>query len=266
MKMAQTFTLFPNLPPELRRQIWLIAASQDWGYTTFQYVRSDVDFEDWDIKTIGKLNLSVRRSCYEARSVTEHLYTHIQQPLRWKSTLCFWKLSGLFNVRCHLFFFHHWTDYHTILHNLVKYRTFNTMQHVVIKPSTYSHITNYIRRVLFRCKDLRTLVVVFPWNDMDNIPEHRKPLYKESPQELNMAKLLHDIEAGIPSNNCNPAWEQYDQVQELLGQCRQGKPLFLMRTPAELRFPAVCYTNVPYHGILPKLITTESPRACSWGK
>ncbi|KAI1085960.1 hypothetical protein F5B19DRAFT_480868 [Rostrohypoxylon terebratum] len=235
--MAQSFTLSPNLPPELRRKIWLIAVSQSWGYTSFQYVRSGSDFGEYDIKAIGKLNLYIRRSCYEARSVTEHLYTHIQQPSPSKSRFCFSRLSGLFNVRRHLFFFHHPRDYQAILYDIVKDKTFADIQHVVIKPVTYVHIERYIRRVMFRYKSIRTLVVVFPWDDMDNDAERRRPLFKESPQELNIAQLLDDIETGIPSDNRNTAWQDYEKVQRALEKCRYGKPLFLMRTRAELTYP-----------------------------
>ncbi|KAI0181724.1 hypothetical protein GGR52DRAFT_53131 [Hypoxylon sp. FL1284] len=75
LAIMQEFHPFSRLPPELRREIWLLAL-QEWSAITVRASKSSYELLPfgWDKSSVGRV-------CYEARLIMEKMYTKHSQTL-----------------------------------------------------------------------------------------------------------------------------------------------------------------------------------------
>ncbi|KAI1412813.1 hypothetical protein F5Y13DRAFT_43006 [Hypoxylon sp. FL1857] len=237
--MDRSFTLFPQLPPEIRQQIWGIALTQSWEYTTFRR-------DGRRVKSVGNINLAVRQACSEARSVMKSTFT--KQEATWSTRYHHGDMfQGWFNFDRHLFFFRDLDADYGLMKELFNKGLLTQMQHVVINPRDRGCMMDTIRAIKEHCTSLRTMVVVGAWIDRNflDIPPSTNPyedwsaLFRESPRELDISQLLDDIDAERPDNIYKDAWDQA-KVQSVLDEFPNRPPLFFMRTRDDLNARMVC--------------------------
>ncbi|KAI1097431.1 hypothetical protein F4804DRAFT_327669 [Jackrogersella minutella] len=238
--MGRSFTIFPQLPPEIRQHIWLTALTQTWECTTFKRGKRG---DKLRVRIVGKINLSVRRACHEARSVMKLALT--KQEATWSTTDYHGDLfRGWFNFDRHLFFFRDIDANFGLMKDIFSSGLLTQMHHIVINPRDYWFLMETIRAIKLHCTSVRTLVVVAPWLDRTvvDIPpdinpyEDWSPIFRESPTQLDLSQLLDDIDAKRPDNIYKHAWDQA-KVQQTLEEFTNGSPLFFMRTRDDLGCP-----------------------------
>ncbi|OTA53815.1 hypothetical protein K449DRAFT_401377 [Hypoxylon sp. EC38] len=227
--MNQSFKLFPQLPPEIRQQIWRITLTQDWEYTTFKR-------DGRRIKIVGKINLAVRQACREARSMMKLVLTkeELSPPTGYQHDHIF---LGWFNYDRHLFFFGDIGTDRGLMMDLLKKGILNRVQHIAINPFYTWSLMETIQAIKPYCTSVRTLVVV---GDHDVTAGQtfmtcgpRTPLFRNSPRELYLSELLGDINAqrpDIPSINMS----RRPKIQRALDKFPCGTPLLLMRSIYDL--------------------------------
>lgn len=195
--MDNTFTLFPKLPNELRQQIWHEALTQQW--TVSGFIRTN-----GKIKMVGRFHRDVPQSCTEARYIMQQSHTNVE-PLGW------------INFDRHLFFFRDTRFDRQLMSQLSeRHDLFRHIQHVVLYPSNWSYLWTTISFIMGQCRSLRSLVLIAPWHDPIHIPdtpeaidiipyEDWSPLFRKSPNNLDLAMLLQDIDNGPEHNEARHA-------------------------------------------------------------
>lgn len=142
--MDQSFTLFPELPPELRQEIWRISLTQEWEYSSFKRVGRQV-------KLVGRINQSVPKACREARDIMKSALTEVEA--KWSTK---YHHGGLFhgwiNFDRHLFFLRDTEANFHLMKDILEKGMLERIQHIVINPHGYWHLFMTVRALQKWCK------------------------------------------------------------------------------------------------------------------
>ncbi|KAI0838460.1 hypothetical protein F5Y06DRAFT_268126 [Hypoxylon sp. FL0890] len=245
MGRPRSFKFFAQLPPEVRQEIWRIALTQDWEYTAFKR-------DTRGIKMVGKINLGVRQACNESRSVMKLFLTKVESETTQLARFNHEKSDFWFNLDRHLFFC---TNY-DLTDGLLSPAGLETqMRHIVInlRNSEYRRDTVYFVKQF--CKSVRTVVVIRSRNQDDLIRDAQsynnfsianKPLFRESPKELDISQLLDDIDTRRTDNTQETVWGLSD-LRYVLGRLPNGPPLLLLRRGKDLNAWRVCPRYRTHH-------------------
>ncbi|KAJ6000338.1 hypothetical protein N7481_000747 [Penicillium waksmanii] len=198
--MANSLTLFPRLPPEIRILIWEQALAQQWSYTNFHRVKKR-------IKISGKCHQKqISRVCREARWAMERRATKVEG-------------LGWFDFERHLFFFRDLESSRLLMLSLFVHVELHQIQHVLINPRDASELMHTMDFLSTHFRSIRTIVAVGPWftppdrtgpfdPDQDFIctmDNDWSRVISKSPTEINLVPLLDAIQNGREDNKAHLA-------------------------------------------------------------
>lgn len=196
--MGHTFPLFPQLPPEIRQEIWHIALWHSWSFTKLKRINRR-------LKLASKVSRETSQSCREARTVMQLTHVNIMA------------LGGWIHLERRLFFVRDLKYDRRLLEKADYYcEILACVQHLVINPRDWAYLWDTVDIIKSRCTSLRSLIIVAPWFDPADMPASHSPsswapyedwgqLFRDTPAELDLLPLLDDIESGVAVNSSRNA-------------------------------------------------------------
>ncbi|PFH58185.1 hypothetical protein XA68_14042 [Ophiocordyceps unilateralis] len=202
--MDGRFTLFPKLPPELRREIWRFALDKNLTVTGFRRGKDD---EEKPIYAVGQLPSDVGQSCYEARVVMRASHVLVEG-------------LGWIHFARHIFLYHGLLEDERLIDDVDEcYHLFSRIQHLIldINPHRCDQLFNFIDTLRGSGVQLRSLIFVSPPIDPYHVST-RGPLTVEEwaqmkPVDIWPQPLSPELES--PRLLSRKYWLQVDETDVL---------------------------------------------------
>ncbi|PFH58186.1 hypothetical protein XA68_14043 [Ophiocordyceps unilateralis] len=143
--MTDQFSRFPQLPAEVRLEIWRLALA-DWNVTgcAADGVKA--------LRRVGRFNSSIGQSCYEAWVMMKKTHTHIPRIGWINFSRHIFLLNGAEKNEAMMRIFDHYYD------------VLSRMQHLALSPRSFFALNNTLRDVVrAKCSSLRNLIIFAPW-------------------------------------------------------------------------------------------------------
>lgn len=162
---ATSFLGFPNLPAEIRHEIWHLALSESWSGTVYDDRRERRE-------PTGMFRRQVSVSCREAQQIFRSRSVYMANFHMWM------------DVSCHIFY----------LRAPLCPRELGPAHHVVLNPVGWQMLFLMVEMVGEQCRNLRTIVIVAPWAEPDDLPADHTPQSWAPLEDWRMICAPHTLE------------------------------------------------------------------------